>query len=472
LATSVTGELRIALLALLAAGCSGSKSGPGSGAPPLSRERAELLVALGGQYAHGTAVAFHGDELVVAGAVEGDLGGPWGDRLGRARGGGDAFVLRVAPAARPSDPTASSLRFGVRLGGSGEARATAVAVLADGAIAVAGTFAGHADLGGIPLESRGDPDGFVAVLEPGDGRARWATRIPATGYAIPRALAAADDGGAVVAGTFAGTIEAAGSALVSAGALDAFAVRFARDGEARWARRGGGHGADVATGVAALPGDIFVVGGSFSGDADLGGFELESADASQDVFFAALDAGGEVLWARAVGGPGEDAAHAITLVPGVGFAVGGSFEGEAFFGGAPLRSTAAATGFVAVYDHLGRHLGSTRAGADGGAVVLALAASGERIIAAGAFAGEADLAGDRFASAGGHDVFVLELTAAAEPAWAARLGGPGEDEPGAVAASGGSVGVTGRSSKALDAAGRRLPARGDRDAFLVLLSRE
>jgi outer membrane protein assembly factor BamB len=132
--------------------------------------------------------------LVAVGYFAGTL--RLGDSVVTSAGWADGFAARL-------DAT-GAVRWIVRFGGQGSDQAVAVAALADGRVAIAGTFAGAIDLRGTSIEPRDrksvQPDGLLALLDP-TGVPQWTTVL---GGRAPDAIRdlAADADGLVVAGSF------------------------------------------------------------------------------------------------------------------------------------------------------------------------------------------------------------------------------------------------------------------------------
>ncbi len=107
--------------------------------------------------------------------------------------------------------------------------------------------------------------------------------------------------------------------LVSAGAYDVFVTKFDANGNFIWARAMGGPAMEYGNGIAVdAAGNVYTVG-SFEGTADfdpsVANFLLFSASLpgwGGDAFISKLDAAGNFVWAKQVGGTGEDALNAIT----------------------------------------------------------------------------------------------------------------------------------------------------------------
>lgn len=142
--------------------------------------------------------------------------------------------------------------------------------------------------------------------------------------------AVAEDGGA----------PSDGSALPDGAAMDG--GTGPSEDDLLWARRfGGAGGHDGAVHAAGRSDGSFVVTGTFRGRVafgETGEGALESVG-SADVFVAAYDGSGALLWAKRAGGPGVDEpAHVLALEDG-SVIVTGRFHGSAIFGSGEARET-------------------------------------------------------------------------------------------------------------------------------------
>ena len=183
------------------------------------------------------------------------------------------------------------------------------------------------------------------------GTPKWATAFGGLGIDAPRGIATAPGGATYVVGYFDGEIDLgpagkhrAAVAVAKEGAKaadakpgsDAFVVKLDGDGKVAWAKTFGAGRDDVANGVAAR-GDRVVVVGQFLDELTLGGLKHPAAG-SDDLFVAALDPSGEVLWLWTAGGIDSDGANAVAAAPDGGWLVVGSFSRTAELQGTTLTS--------------------------------------------------------------------------------------------------------------------------------------
>lgn len=236
---------------------------------------------------------------------------------------------------------------------------------ADGSLYVAGSFSNTADFDPaaaypdnrdrLTAAAPGVQDRYVAKLA-ADGSVAWARRGSAS-FVAPAA-----DGGVYLSGEFTGTTTMGGVSLTSPSGRSSFAARMDAAGNVLWARRMGGPltGGSIQGGVAAgldpVTGQEAVyVGGSFAqsgtyprpadfGDptnpGDVGAVALTTAG-GYDAFVCRLDAAGNFLWTRQLGGSADDRLTDVAVDPAGGVYATGNFRGTVDFD--PGAGTAART---------------------------------------------------------------------------------------------------------------------------------
>ncbi len=190
-----------------------------------------------------------------------------------------------------------------------------------------------------------------------------------TGDDSGAAVATDSMGNVYVAGTFYGTVDFDPGPgvcnLTSAGGSDVFIAKYSSDGALFWARRGGGSTNDSAAGIALGPDGSIYVSGDFAGTADfpsdVADVDLTSAGA-RDGFVLKLTPNGSVVWARGMGGSGDDVASSVAVASDGTVYATGRFEGNANFGAQPLSAVGPIDAFVAKLDASGNGLWAERMG--------------------------------------------------------------------------------------------------------------
>jgi VCBS repeat-containing protein len=258
--------------------------------------------------------------------------------------------------------------------------------------------------------------------------------------------------------------------LSSDGGCDTFVAKYSPAGALVWARSAGAADLDYGLGIAVAPDGSVYTTGCFTGTVDFdpgaNTFNLTSAGSS-DIFVRKLDSGGNLVWARRMGGAHNDGGYTIALAADGSVYTSGWFNGVADFDPGPgvynLTSVDVSDFFVCKLDGSGNFLWARDIGANhlpyspdspgsGSNEWIALAADGS-VYSAGQFRYTVDFDPGpgtfELTAAGGSDIFVSKLDPAGNFVWARNMGGGGEaylgnDYTGGVAVGpDGSVLVTG-----------------------------
>ncbi len=413
----------------------------------------------------------------------------------------------------------------VRFGDGADQWGGALATDSQGNVYVTGLFAGTVDFGDGPHPEAGAGDAYLASFDP-SLRLRWAKVFGAAGSDLGRAIRIDAADNVYVVGDFEGAVDFGGGAITSAGADDGFVASFTADGAYRWTARLGGVGDDAGNDIALTSGALLVTG-FYVGSVDFGDGVRTSAG-GKDLYVCALaPATGSVLWSRSFGGAGDDEGTNIGADAADRFDVGATVNGASFgtgaaYTGSVLASFAAdqttrwvrpiggmnngvgaalavlPTGEARITGRFANTLATTNAtltSAGGDDVfVLDLASDGSdtralrfgstgtdwgraaavdadgRLYITGHFEGEvADGLG--LASAGSSDIFVVSESQTLDLNWALRLGGPDGDEGLAIAVDRDAIFLSGRLRGSADFGGGELTSSGGTDIFLLKLAR-
>jgi hypothetical protein len=220
-------------------------------------------------------------------------------------GGSDAFALKLT--------ARGNLQFVKTFGGTGEDIATGLRSDAAGNIRVGGTFAGRANFnpnGSFRISSSGGLDGFLVGLDP-SGAFQWAGSFGSSGDESLADVTIDDADNVIATGRYLGTVDFNPDHDVTdnniAGTVDAYTFKWDSTGAFVWSHGFGGAGQDFATGVAVdRAGNVYTVG-NFQDTAD---FDPSGATfnlvgpASGQVFVSKLNAVGNFVFAKAIGGAG------------------------------------------------------------------------------------------------------------------------------------------------------------------------
>lgn len=236
-------------------------------------------------------------------------------------------------------------------------------------------------------------------------------------------------------------------------------AKYSSTGALLWARSMGGTSSDEATGIAVAADGSVYASGHFAGTADFcsgpGTAYLSTGSVyNHDAFVLKLDAAGNYIWAKSVGGAYEDQASGIALAAdGSSVYLTGWFSGQVDFDpGTGTQSLTSAGGydvFVLKLSSAGNYGWAAGMGGidDDQAIGIAVDSSGN-VYTTGWFGGTADFnpASDATANlvnpgSGTFDVFVSKLNSDGTYAWAKRMGGTEEDQACGIALASDGSGV-------------------------------
>jgi hypothetical protein len=374
--------------------------------------------------------------------------------------------LLVIMAATPSP--GQTYFWSQRFGSTGEDLGFSVVVDGSGSVVVTGRFEGTVNFGGGTLVSAGDADIFVAKYN-ANGAHQWSQRFGSTSYDQGVAVAVDGSGNVVVTGSFQGTVNFGGGALVSAGDADIFVAKYNANGVHQWSQRFGSTGFDLGTAIAVDGSGTVVVTGGFEGTTNFGGGSLVSAG-GYEVFVAKYNASGVHQWSQRFGSTLDDLGYDVAVDGSGAVVVTGYFMGTVNFGGGNLVSAGSLDIFVAKYNTSGVHQWSQRFGSttnDQGAAV-AVDGSGN-VIVTGRFQGTVNFGGGNLVSAGSYDIFVAKYNASGVHQLSQRFGSTSVDEVRAVAVDGsGTVVVTGYFQGTVNFGGGNLVSAGSGDIFVAI----
>jgi hypothetical protein len=192
-----------------------------------------------------------------------------------------------------------------------------------GNVYTTGAFTGTADFdpgaGTSNLTSAGFDDIFISKLDSA-GNFLWAKRMGGTDPDGGRSIAVDGSGNIYTLGSFIGTADfnpgAGTSNLTSAGIEDIYISKLSDAGNFLWAKRMGATNADVGRSISVDGSGNVYTTGTFEGTVDFdsgpGTSNLTSAG-FDDIFISKLDAAGNFLWAKKIGGTSGDVVNSLVV---------------------------------------------------------------------------------------------------------------------------------------------------------------
>lgn len=323
-----------------------------------------------------------------------------------------AFLLRTGP---DGQVLAAHL-----LTGPGTKTIADLAVAADGAVYLTGSYSDTLRLGALALTSDpADRLAYVARLSP-DGNWTYALPIGTAGTVDARALTLAADGRVVVAGDFDGQIDWNGATAATIGVnVDVFALALdATTGGAQWLRRAGGEQPDrVSAAASDAAGNVYITGqftAVLSAAADL---TVQTPNFEPDVYLLSYTADGTPRYLRRYGGTGPETVGDLQRL-GERLWLTGIFRTSTDLDGQLLEALpgSESAGYVLQTDLDGHARRALPVLGSEWVVQRRLAvAADERVTLAGRFTGTLEAAPQTLTTTGDYDGYLLTLDLALTP---------------------------------------------------------
>jgi len=231
-------------------------------------------------------------------------------------------------------------------GADGDSAASALACATDGTTLVTGTFRGTGNFGGVDVTAAADTqDAFVSHLAL-DLTAQRGTQLRSAADISSTGIAIGASGSVYVVGAFEESVGVGSDSFGPAVGVDGYLAALDSSGALRWARVFSSGGDDSVEDVAVdAYGNIFVTG-AFGDEMRLTRDTLDHAS-GQDIFVASFDSDGNLRWARAFGGLGEDKGLALVVDNEQHLVhVVGHFSGVVDFGGGNTSSAGGTDAFL------------------------------------------------------------------------------------------------------------------------------
>jgi len=288
------------------------------------------------------------------------------------------------------------------LGGTGANQAKSIQQTSDGGYIVAGDInSNNADASG----HHGSSDMWVVKLN-ADGEMMWQKCLGGTGSDCANSIRQTSDGGYIVAGE---SNSNNGDVTGNHGGRDMWVVKLFENGDIDWQKCLGGTGYDFASSVQQTSdGGYIVAGYTESNNGDVTGNH-----GGGDAWVVKLDAAGDIIWQRCVGGYAFDYAFSIQQTNDGGYV----FAGET----ASIYEGWAYKAWVVKLDAGGAIVWEKRLGGSEGETAYSIqqTSDGDYIFAGMTWSNDGDVSGNH----GVTDMWVVKLTTPVESITVTGAGG-------------------------------------------------
>jgi uncharacterized delta-60 repeat protein/gliding motility-associated-like protein len=271
-----------------------------------------------------------------------------------------------------------------------------------------------------------------------------AQRTGGTADEAGRSIVVDASGNVLTTGFFSGTVDfdpgPATFNLTSAGATDIFVTQIDASGNFVWARRIGGTADDIGLSIAVDPSGNVYIAGAFQSTVDFnpgsGTFNLTSVG-GQEIFLCKLNALGNFVFAKRMGGNGDDFGRSVAMDAAGNIFIGGSFANTGDFdpgaGSFPLTSNGLTDIVIIKLDQSGNFLWAKQMGGTASEFCGEIAIDGlDNVLTVGTFGGPVDFdpgpSSFVIPSFGGtYDIYISKLDNSGNFVWAKQMGGNSGD---------------------------------------------
>ncbi|MBL7950935.1 MAG: T9SS type A sorting domain-containing protein [Flavobacteriales bacterium] len=220
--------------------------------------------------------------------------------------------LLLAFLSLPFSSHAQNWHWATALLGTGQPQVKAVAALEDGGALVCGIFNDTLRAGNDTIITHGDWDGFLARLN-GAGDVLWLKAIGNANFDELHEIVVDDAGNGFATGTFSGTVDWNGSAVTGNAGREGVLVKFDLDGELLWFRRANGYSTGYTVSVS--EDGVVYWGGLVNTSVSFGSTTVTNTNSLFNTYVARYTAGdGTLLGAqRVTSSSGESGAYGMDV---------------------------------------------------------------------------------------------------------------------------------------------------------------
>jgi hypothetical protein len=285
-------------------------------------------------------------------------------------------------------------------------------------------------LGTTKLPNSGLGDFFLAKYD-NNGNLLWAKKGGGNDFDYVFGMTTDLNGNVVISGRFSSSSITFGSTtLVNSGGTDAFIVKYSSSGNVLWAKRTGGTGDEIYHSVTSdINNNIYVTGWYNSTSLTFGSTALSNSG-GKDILVGKYDANGNVIWAKKVGGIGDEFSRSIMVDATGNILIGGGFSTTSLTVGTNVLSNSGGIDILIVkYDASGNVVSSKKAGGIGDETITKLSknANGKTLMGGVFTSSDLYLDTNKLTNIGGKDIFFSETDNNGNFLWAKKIGGTNDD---------------------------------------------
>ncbi|MBT5910423.1 MAG: tandem-95 repeat protein, partial [Opitutae bacterium] len=329
-----------------------------------------------------------------------------------------------------------------------------IALGSDDSVYSVGSFTDLLQFGQTTIHSNGLTDVFLSRLSP-DGSPLWVTGFGGIDSDNGTDVVIGLDDSAYVTGSFRGAISFGEHSLISEGGSDAFLLKVDSQGSVLWAKTLGGPGDDNGLALSVSADGSVLWTGFHSSNSFADSTALEDFG-GLDTFLAKVGVDGSYAWVRSVGRVGDDSGEGVAVDPS-----GGSY----LVGNVSNQSPSDI--FLLRYNDDGELVWARDAGGISSDTATSIVADSSGVYVTGNFEETATFEGLSITSAGLSDVYLAKYSPSGSLTWARSFGGVGTDDSDRIDLDPfGNPCLLGSFEGSMSFDGQVLVSKGSRDLFI------
>lgn len=304
-----------------------------------------------------------------------------------------------------------------------------MALDAGGNIFLAGSCKLNEKFGTATISSAGQEDVFLAKYS-SNGTFQWIRQAGGTYSDDTKDLGVDGDGNVYITGFVKGNVVFGGENFNGNIDYDIFIAKYKSDGTFQWLRRAVSKDTDNVGGLVVDTNGKLTIIGHFQDAISFNITTLNSVGGSDDVFVARYDSTGNLIWANALGGAGDQTGVDIALDAKNELYICGNFTGTATLGSSTFQSAGGSDIFIAkIYNTTGSVEWASKAGGPANDICNSMAAdSNGNVYITGDFGEDAAFGGTIIYGKAFEEIFVAKYNSKGDFIWVKEMGGDGPEE--------------------------------------------
>lgn len=249
-----------------------------------------------------------------------------------------------------------------------------------------------------------------------DGNVKWATSFGSKESDIVYSISTTKDGGFLAAGYFQETITLEDHTIISAGKIDGMVIKYSNEGKVEWAKNIGGSSSDYIESIAATEDGGYIIGGTFeSNSLNCGNGITLTNMGKDDGMLIKYSSQGEAEWAIIVGGTQDDRIKSVVETSDNSYLIGGYFKSTTITIGSYIfenKSNQYSNGMLFKCDSKGKVEYATAIGDSDASeeITSVVEISNGKYIAVGSFKDKIMVGNYELTSTAGYDGMIIEYS--------------------------------------------------------------